>query len=711
MPTQFDPPSGTRDFLAADVEARERAFAVIRSVFSRYGFEPLQTPAFERLDVLLGKYGEEGDKLIFKILRRGEHEASGEADLALRYDMTVPLARVAAAYGSQLPTPYKRYAMGPVWRADRPGRGRFREFVQCDLDTLGTASVLADAEVICAVHDTLAGLGVADFRFLLNSRHVLAGLLEAFGVPADVGPGVLITLDKLDKLSPADVITELAGRGLARGTAEDLVTTMTAPDADERIRAALKPSEEGSAGLDEVDEVLSLVTAQVPAGRIEFTPRMVRGLSYYTGPIWEVVADGVPGSISSGGRYDHLIEQLGGPDVPGTGGSLGIERILLLLPDGVRPGRPGRLDVAVTVLGEEFAARGFAFAADARRAGLRSSVYMGSSGKLGRQLKWASDQGARWALIYGRQEEEAGAVTVRDMDSGAQAVVPATELTGYLAGQVPRRRPEAAGQRDAGEARRPGRPPPGGRTEHAGQVVLDGADHAGHGHRPPEFGREAGDPGVPDAARRDAAEPAEVTVAVERETVHGDPARHPDPDRGDLARRLSGDPHPAASLDPRGAQARAGAGPYQRFLDGPHVGDHVDRLAEPDDRVPDQLAGAVPGDLAAPVHLHHGRARVAYGPVQRTRPLPGREHRLMLQQQARVRDLVVHPLPVQLALQLPAAQVGDGLLPAEAEMQVNQLVAHAAHDIRGPGTRGRPAPGDLPAKPRAPAWEAMRSAG
>jgi histidyl-tRNA synthetase len=436
MPTQFDPPSGTRDFLAAEVEARERAFAVIRSVFSRYGFEALQTPAFERLDVLLGKYGEEGDKLIFKILRRGEHEASGEADLALRYDMTVPLARVAAAYGSQLPTPYKRYAMGPVWRADRPGRGRFREFVQCDLDTLGTTSVLADAEIICAVHDTLAELGVPDFRFLLNSRHVLAGLLEAFGVPAGLGAGVLITLDKLDKLPAADVTDELAGRGLARGTAEDLVAAMTAADADERIRAALKPSEEGAAGLDEVDEVLSLVRAQVPAGRIEFTPRMVRGLSYYTGPIWEVVADGVPGSISSGGRYDHLIEQLGGPGVPGTGGSLGIERILLLLPDGARAGRPGRLDVAVTILGPEFAARGFAFAGDARQAGLRSSVYMGSSGKLGRQLKWASDQGARWALIFGRQEEEAGVVTVRDMDSGAQAVVPAGELAGYLAGQA-----------------------------------------------------------------------------------------------------------------------------------------------------------------------------------------------------------------------------------------------------------------------------------
>ena len=282
--------------------------------------------------MLLGKYGEEGDKLIFKILRRGEHEASGEADLALRYDMTVPLARVAAAYGSQLPTPYKRYVIGPVWRADRPGRGRFREFTQCDLDTLGTTSVLADAEVICAVHDVLAGLGIGDFRFLLNSRHVLAGLLDAFGVPAELGPGVLITLDKLDKLSPADVTGELSGRGLGPDKAADLVSVMTAPDAADRIRAALKPSDEGAAGLDEVDEVLSLLGTTIPPGRVEFTPRMVRGLSYYTGPIWEVVADGVPGSISSGGRYDHLIGQLGGPDTPGTGGSLGIERILLLLP-------------------------------------------------------------------------------------------------------------------------------------------------------------------------------------------------------------------------------------------------------------------------------------------------------------------------------------------------------------------------------------------
>jgi histidyl-tRNA synthetase len=431
MPSQFDPPSGTRDFLAADVEQREHAFGVIRSVAARYGFEPLQTPAFERLDVLLGKYGDEGDKLVFKILRRGEHEASGEADLALRYDLTVPLARVAAAYGSQLPVPYKRYAIGPVWRADRPGKDRYREFVQCDLDTLGSVSVLADAETLCAQHDALAELGLSDFRIQLNSRRVLAGLLEAFGVPAEIGTHVLISLDKLDKMAAADVAAELTDRGLDSAQAGELVGTLTAPDAVERLRAALKQSETGAAGLDEVDSVLSLVAGQIPAGRIEFTPRMVRGLSYYTGPIWELVAPGVSGSIGSGGRYDHLIEALGGPDVPGTGASIGVERILAMLPGAEAR---SRLDVAVTVMGSEFAGRAFSLAATARAAGLRASVYLGGSGKLGRQLKWAGDSGARWCLIYGDKEDQAGHVTVRDMVTGDQVAVPPDELRGYLAG-------------------------------------------------------------------------------------------------------------------------------------------------------------------------------------------------------------------------------------------------------------------------------------
>jgi len=432
MPSQFDPPSGTRDFLAADVERREHAFAVIKSVFASYGFEPLQTPAFERLDVLLGKYGEEGDKLIFKILRRGEHEATGEADLALRYDMTVPLARVAAAYGSQLPTPYKRYAMGSVWRADRPGKDRYREFAQCDLDTLGSTSPLADAEVLAAHHDAVAALGLTDFTILVNSRRVLAGLLAAFSIPPEIGAGVLTSLDKLDKITPAEVADELSARGLAAGQARDLVGTLTAPDAVDQVRVALTKTDDGSAGLDEVDTVLSHLSGQIPASRIAFTPRLVRGLSYYTGPIWEVAAAGVAGSLGGGGRYDHLIEQLGGPDVPATGSSIGVERLLALLP-GPDDAARARLDLAVTALRPDLAAQSFAFAGAGRKAGLRSSVYLGSSGKLRTQLKWANDTGARWCVIYGEQEQQAGVATVRDMGTGEQVQVAADDLGGYLA--------------------------------------------------------------------------------------------------------------------------------------------------------------------------------------------------------------------------------------------------------------------------------------
>jgi histidyl-tRNA synthetase len=423
----FDPPSGTRDFLAPDLRTREHVFAVIRDVFERYGFEPLQTPAFERLETLTGKYGDEGDKLIFKILRRGEHEASGEADLALRYDMTVPLARVVAAYGSQLPTPYKRYAMGPVWRADRPGKGRFREFAQCDVDIVGSRSPLADAEVVGAVADALDAVGVRHFRVLVNSRRALSGLLEVYGVAAAQGGGVLITLDKLDKLAPDAVTRELVDvRTLPSAAAETLVADLTAPDAVERMREVLKDSNDGRSGLAEIDRLVELSGG----GRLVFTPSLVRGLDYYTGVIFEVVADGMPGSIASGGRYDGLISALGGPDVPACGGSLGVERIIgLLESDAVKA---ARLDVAITVMDEDSAAQVMAFAAQLRTAGLTAEIYLGTSGKLGKQLKWAADRHARFALIYGERERNGGIVTVRNMDTGEQNPVPINQLTAHL---------------------------------------------------------------------------------------------------------------------------------------------------------------------------------------------------------------------------------------------------------------------------------------
>ena len=298
-------------------------------MFERYGFEPLQTPPFERLETLTGKYGDEGDKLIFKILRRGEHEATGEADLALRYDMTVPLARVVAGYGSQLPTPYKRYAMGPVWRLTVQAEGpvpRVRP-MRCGRGRL--ASPLADAEVVCALTDALDAVGVRDYRVLVNSRQALSGLLEVYGVPADLGGGVLITLDKLDKLPAAQVAAELVDvRSLASDIAEALVGDLTATDAVERMQTALKDSEAGRAGLEEIGRLLELASPKVGKDRIAFTPSLVRGLDYYTGVIFEVVAEGMPGSIASGGRYDKLTSALGGPDVPACGGSLGVERII-----------------------------------------------------------------------------------------------------------------------------------------------------------------------------------------------------------------------------------------------------------------------------------------------------------------------------------------------------------------------------------------------
>jgi histidyl-tRNA synthetase len=431
---QFEPPSGTRDFLAGALRTREHVFSQIREVFERYGFEPLQTPAFERLETLTGKYGDEGDKLIFKILRRGEHEATGEADLALRYDMTVPLARVVAGYGSQLPTPYKRHAMGPVWRADRPGKGRFREFAQCDVDVVGSASPLADAEVVCALTDALDAVGVRDYRVLVNSRQALSGLLEVYGVPADLGGGVLITLDKLDKLSPEKVAAELVdARSLAPGIAEALVGDLTAADAVDRMQTALKDSEAGRAGLEEIDGLLELASPKVGEDRIAFTPSLVRGLDYYTGVIFEVVAEGMPGSIASGGRYDRLIAALGGPNVPACGGSLGVERIIGLLND--NEGDAHRIDVAVTVIAEDTASEVMGFAAQLRDAGLRTEVYLAASRKLAKQLKWAADRKARFALIYGASDKEAGVITVRDMDTGERAQVPTGERAAHLTGR------------------------------------------------------------------------------------------------------------------------------------------------------------------------------------------------------------------------------------------------------------------------------------
>src|SRR5919206_108312 len=215
MSTRTQPARGMRDFLPADVRRREYVIGVIKEVYERYGFEPLETPAVENIETLMGKYGEEGNQLIFKILKRGEHEKTGEADLALRYDLTVPLARVVAEYGDKLPKFFKRYQIQPVWRADRPARGRFREFYQCDVDCTGTRSPVVEAEICAAASDVLTALGFRDFTIRLNHRQVLAGVLGAAGIAAEKHGDALVALDKLDKIGFDEGLNDLSRRGIA----------------------------------------------------------------------------------------------------------------------------------------------------------------------------------------------------------------------------------------------------------------------------------------------------------------------------------------------------------------------------------------------------------------------------------------------------------------------------------------------------------------
>jgi histidyl-tRNA synthetase len=427
-----NPASGTRDLLPDDVLRRERAFAAIRDTFTAHGFAPLETPAFERLEVLTGKYGEEGDQLIFKILRRGEHEASGDADLALRYDLTVPLARVAARYGSQLPTPFKRYQIAPVWRADRPGKGRYREFYQCDVDTIGSDSLTADAATLVAVTDALTALGLDGFRVQLNSRRALRGLVEAYGIEVAQESDALVALDKLDKIGLGGVARELRDRGIPAPAIAALEADLGADDPAAAVRARLGRSETGQAGLAEVDRVLDLVGGAVP---VAYAPVLARGLSYYTGPVFEVVHDGLDATIAAGGRYDGLIGMFQSGDVPATGGSLGLERILLLLEAAeVGAAGPAGPDVLVTVMDEDGAADALALAARLRATGLTVEPYSGGGRlKLAKQLRYADRRGVRLAVLRGADERAAATVTCKSLASGEQRTVPLADLEATVA--------------------------------------------------------------------------------------------------------------------------------------------------------------------------------------------------------------------------------------------------------------------------------------
>jgi histidyl-tRNA synthetase len=445
--TSTKPPGGTRDFLPDEIRRREYVIDVVRGVYERYGFEPLETPAFENIETLLGKYGEEGNKLIFKILRRGEHEASGEADLALRYDLTVPLARVIAQYQNELPRLFKRYQIQPVWRADRPARGRFREFYQCDIDAIGSTSPVVEAEQIAAVAEIFEKLEFLDFRILLNHRRILTGLLVVAGIQSSQHGTALVALDKRDKIGEQGVAAEFAERGIDPRSADTLfnmLREMYTPGFDkpsglvnaDRFNSLghYLGSTEYSVAVENLREIVRLVESTSAAGHVYVDPRLARGLSYYTGAIMEIAIPGLPGSLGGGGRYDNLIGMFLGRDIPACGFSLGLERILVVM-DERRMFPPtierGALDAMVTIWSHESRHDSLALASELRRTGLRVDVYP-EADKLGKQFKYASSRNVPFVAIVGDDERARGDVAVKDLRSGEQKSVRRNEAAAFI---------------------------------------------------------------------------------------------------------------------------------------------------------------------------------------------------------------------------------------------------------------------------------------
>ncbi len=419
-----EPARGMRDFLPEDVRRREYVIDVIERVYQRYGFEPLETPAVENLETLMGKYGEEGNQLIFKILKRGEHEATGQADLALRYDLTVPLARVVAEHRGKLPKFFKRYQIQPVWRADRPARGRFREFYQCDVDSLGSVSPVVEAEVCAAVSDALVELGFHDFVVRINHRQLLTAILETAGVAPSLQGDALVALDKLDKIGREGVAKELAGRGVDAASGEKLLSVFAGAPALNDAEPFIGAHEAGRAAIANLRAILELSAGTAAAGRLRFDPSIARGLSYYTGAIMEINVPNFAASLGGGGRYDNLVGMFSGETIPACGFSLGLERILVLMTE--HHMFPAELamnpaDVMVAAFDAAGMPHAMALAAGLRRRNLRVFVYP-EPDKIGKQIKYAESRGIPCVAMLGENEIQRGEVTIKHLASRQQVV-------------------------------------------------------------------------------------------------------------------------------------------------------------------------------------------------------------------------------------------------------------------------------------------------
>jgi len=396
---------GFRDFLPQEARKRQYVIDKFKSVFESFGFEPLETPVLEYEETLTGKYGEEGDQLMYRF------EDNGKRRVAMRYDQTVPLSRVVAQYQNELPIPFKRYQIQQVWRADKPQKGRYREFVQCDIDTVGINSSVADAEIITTAAKSLEALGFKNFTILINDRRVFSELIENGSVSKEEMDYAVVAVDKLKKIGEDGVIVELVTKGISEKRAEEifqLIQTQEKTDTLQDISNYL-------------ENILSL------KGKIKFDPTLARGLSYYTGAIFETEVDEYPvGSICSGGRYDNLIGMFAGKQIPAVGISFGFDRTIEAMDAlGLFPAdlAVSVTKVLVTIFSEDLKEQSLETANKLREEGINTEVYLGEikeKNPLEKQLKYADQKKIPYVIILGPEEAEKNIVTIKSLQTREQ---------------------------------------------------------------------------------------------------------------------------------------------------------------------------------------------------------------------------------------------------------------------------------------------------
>jgi histidyl-tRNA synthetase len=431
---------GTRDFGPEKMAKRNYIFSTIKNVFQKFGFEPIETPAIENLSVLMGKYGEEGDQLLFKILNSGNFsEKIVQSDLdegyknltlkisekGLRYDLTVPFARFVAMNRNDLTFPFKRYQIQPVWRADRPQRGRYREFYQCDADVVGTNSLVCEAEIIAMLQEILTNLGI-DFTIKINNRKILTGISEAIGANGQEAT-LAIAIDKLDKIGKEAVLLELKERGFSDDSLAKIEPIFSFSGTNfeklEFLKIFLKDAEIGQKGVEELEKVLNYSASYGSDNqKVELDITLARGLAYYTGAIFEVkVNNAVMGSISGGGRYDNLTDLFGLPGVSGVGISLGVDRIydvleeLNLFPDFANEGTK----VVISNFDNSLMDKVLPILSKLRENNIKAELYPDAT-KLGKQIEYASKKSIPYFLVVGQEEIENQLFGLKNLSSGEQ---------------------------------------------------------------------------------------------------------------------------------------------------------------------------------------------------------------------------------------------------------------------------------------------------